>query len=264
VLDGELLAERPTEMAGLPSVLTLTWLALCLAEQGRFADGVGRGLEALRIAEGVGQSYSVIIACGGLGTVHLLQGSLARAIEILERGVALVRVDNVATLVPTTASPLAAAYALERREAEALALQEEAVEQAVAMKLLANQAQRLARLAEAHLLGGRLERAAEAGERALQLARDLRERGHEAYTLRVVADVAARREPPGVEAALTLYEGALALATELGMTPLRVHCHLGLAAFLERTGDARGARTHRVAGDELAGALRLHAGAASG
>ncbi|HUG36021.1 MAG TPA: AAA family ATPase, partial [Candidatus Limnocylindrales bacterium] len=264
VLDGELVAERPPEMAGLPSVLTLTWLALCLAEQGRFAEGVGRGLEALRIAESVGQSYSVINACVGLGTMHLLQGDLARAIEILERGVALVRVDNVAALVPTTASPLAAAYALKGRAAEALALQEEAVEQAAAMKLLANQPQRLARLAEAHLLAGRLERAAEAGQRAVQLARDLRERGHEAHALRVVADVAARPESPNAGSALASYAAALALATELGMAPLGTQCHRGLAAFLERTGDAPGARAHRLAADELAGALRLHADAASG
>src|SRR5215211_5380930 len=65
------------------------------------------------------------------------------------------------------------------------------------------------------------ERSAALAERALTLARAHQERGHQAYALRLLGDIAARREPPESESAETHYRQALALAEELGMRPLQ-------------------------------------------
>jgi class 3 adenylate cyclase/tetratricopeptide (TPR) repeat protein len=246
-LEPDVARERPPDMAGLPSVLTLTWQALCLAELGRFAEGVERGLLALELAEGAAQPYSLIDACAGLGSLHLSRGDLDAALPLLERGVALARVENIVALVPLMASPLGAAYAMAGRDAEAVAVQEQAIEHAVSMKLMANQPLRLARLGEAHLLAGRLDRAADAATRARELARELREHGHEAYALRVLAEVFARSAPADVERARSAFDEATALARQLGMRPLLAHCHLGLSALLARIGLAAEAEVERVA-----------------
>jgi sugar phosphate isomerase/epimerase len=71
---------------------------------------------------------------------------------------------------------------------------------------------------------------------ALDLAREHKERGWEAYALRLLGDITARREPLQGEQAEEHYRRALALAGELGMRPLIAHCHLGLGALYTKIG----------------------------
>jgi len=59
----------------------------------------------------------------------------------------------------------------------------------------------------------------------------VKERGHEAYALRLLGEVAAQRHPPKDEQATAYYQQALALAEELGMRPLQAHCHLSLGTL---------------------------------
>jgi tetratricopeptide (TPR) repeat protein len=91
-------------------------------------------------------------------------------------------------------------------------------------------------LSEAHLRAGRPEEAHALAERALALAHEHQERGHQAYALRLLGDIAARREPPESESAEAHYRQALALAEELGMRPLVAHCHRGLGVLYATTG----------------------------
>jgi Adenylate and Guanylate cyclase catalytic domain/AAA ATPase domain len=104
---------------------------------------------------------------------------------------------------------------------DALPLLEQAVEQGVAIRLMLDHAQRVVWLSEAYLLAGRLEEAYTQAQRAVEFARSHKERGHEAYALRLLGEVAAHREPPQGEQAETYYQQALALAEELGMRPSR-------------------------------------------
>ena len=89
-------------------------------------------------------------------------------------------------------------------------------------------------LVEAHRLAGRLEEAQALAEQALTLARAHQERGHQAYALRLLGDIAAHRASPDVDAAAAHYRQALTLAEELGMRPLQSHCHLGLGILYRR------------------------------
>ena len=103
-------------------------------------------------------------------------------------------------------------------------------------------------LGEAQLLAGRLEEAHALAEQALALARAHQERGHQAYALRLLGEIAARREPPEREQAEAYYRQALALADELGMRPLVAHCHLGLGTLyltMAQREQARAALLHR-------------------
>ena len=60
--------------------------------------------------------------------------------------------------------------------------------------------------------------------------------------MRLLGDIAARRNPPEVELAEAHYQQALALAGELGMCPLQAHCHRGLGTLYAKNGHREQAR----------------------
>jgi tetratricopeptide (TPR) repeat protein len=151
-----------------------------------------------------------------------------------------------------TSATLGAAYTLAGRIAEALPLLEQSIEQAVAIRLMFCHAHRVAWLSEAYLLAGRLDEAYTQAQRALEFSRAHKEWGHEAYALRLLGEVHARREPSEVEAAETHYRQALTLAEALGMRPLQAHCHLGLGILYTKTGQWEQAHT------ELSTAIALY------
>jgi hypothetical protein len=70
----------------------------------------------------------------------------------------------------------------------------------------------------------------------LDLARTHKERGHEAYALRLLADIAAPGPDGARGDAEALYCQALGLAEELSMRPLAARCHLGLGRLHTRMG----------------------------
>jgi tetratricopeptide (TPR) repeat protein len=102
-----------------------------------------------------------------------------------------------------------------------------------------------------------LEEAHALAERALALAREQQERGNEAYALRLLGDIAARREPPERKHAEAYYQQALALAEELGMRPLQAHCHLALGTFYAKTGQREAARVELTAAIDLYRAMDM-------
>jgi tetratricopeptide (TPR) repeat protein len=95
---------------------------------------------------------------------------------------------------------------------------------------------------EVYLLAGRLEEASAHAAEALALARTHKEQGSEAWTLRLLGDIATHGEPPQTEPAEAYYHQALALAGELGVRPLQAHCHLGLGRLYGQTDRAEQAR----------------------
>jgi tetratricopeptide (TPR) repeat protein len=248
-LAGDLLRER---FGGLPSVLSRASLARCLAELGAFPEGTAYGEEAVRIAEAVDHPNSLIIAYLSVGFLALRQRDLAKAISVLERGLDLCRVWNILNWFPDTASALGCAYAFAGRVAEALPLLEQAEQMIAPMAAMGGQSLRVGYVSEAYLLAGRMEEAVQLAGRALALARGHKERGHEAWDLRLIGEIAVQRDPPEVEQAEDHYRQALALAEELGMRPLMAHCHLGLGTLYLKKG--RREQAHA----ELATAIELY------
>ena len=56
------------------------------------------------------------------------------------------------------------------------------------------------------------------------------------WVLRLLGEIASRRDPPAAEEAEDAYGQAIDLGEELGMRPLVAHCHLGLGTLYRRTG----------------------------
>jgi tetratricopeptide (TPR) repeat protein len=236
----------------VPAVLARTDLAACHAELGTFAQGIAVADEGLRIAEAVGSPGSLMFAWWASGLMALAQGDLHRALPPLERAMGLCQEADLPMYVPWAAEALGAVYTLTGRVAEAVPLLTRAVEQSRVLDMLVMEARCRLALGEAQLRAGRLEEAHALAEQALALARARHERGHEAYALRLLGEITARREPSEHDQTESHYHQALSLAEELGMRPLMAHCHRGLGTLYAKIGRHEGARA------ELSTAIALY------
>jgi class 3 adenylate cyclase/tetratricopeptide (TPR) repeat protein len=236
----------------LPAVHSRAYLARCHAELGTFPQGMALGEEGLSIAEAVAHPGSMMVASWGIGLLSLRQGDLHRALPRLERAMGLCQDADLPFYFPRMAAALGGVYTLGGRVTDAVPLLTQAMEQTIAKEMGGFQVLCHLSLGEAHLLGGCLEEAHALAEHTLALTRAHQERGHQAYALRLLGDIAARREPPAVEPAEAHYHQALALAEELRMRPLVAHCHRGLGMLYAMLGRQEQAR------HELSTAIELY------
>jgi tetratricopeptide (TPR) repeat protein len=116
---------------------------------------------------------------------------------------------------------------------------------------------RVGYVSEAYLLAGRMQEALQLAGRALALSRDHKERGYQAWALRLLGEIAAHQAPPESEPAAHHYRQALGLAEELGMRPLVAHCHLGLGTLYAKTGQREPAHIELVAAIEMYRAMAM-------
>jgi class 3 adenylate cyclase/tetratricopeptide (TPR) repeat protein len=221
------------------------YLAWSLAELGEFAEATRRTEDSLRRAEASENPLALIIACMGVGMVRLRQGNVPAALPALERGLQICYKFGLTALqFHGIAASLGAAYTLADRPAEAIPLLRKVADQAASMKLVSDHLLGAIPLGNVWLSTGRIEDAAQLGRQALDLARKHKQRGHQVYALRLLGDVAARRDPAEVQEAEGHYRAAMELAHEVGMRPLVAHCHLGLGTLNRRTGQRERAQEH--------------------
>jgi class 3 adenylate cyclase/tetratricopeptide (TPR) repeat protein len=244
--------------AFLPAVNSRVWLAACHAELGRFTEGRALAEEGLRIAEAVDHPPSLMSASWGIGLLCLRQDDLHWALPLLERAVGICQDADLPFYFLLVASALSAAYTLGGRVADAVPLCTQTLAQmtATGMPVYEEVLCRLF-LGEAQVLAGHLEEAHTLTERTLVLTRERQERGHQAYALQLLGDIAARRDPPESERAEAHYWQALALAEELGMRPLQAHCHRGLGALYATVGQRAQARAALTTAIEMYRAMEM-------
>ncbi len=240
-LTGDFLRER-FGLTGLPSVLSFAYLARCSAELGEFAEGIMGAGEAIRIAENVGQPYSLTVACTEMARLSLIRGDFDRAAPLAERAFELCETANLPFLSPHAAAVMGSTYIRRGRIAEALSLLKRAAEQTAAPRpwIFIRETP----LGEAYLIAGQVEEAHAVAHRALAVAREYRIPGQEAWVLRLLGEIALRRAPAEADDARAPYQEALAIADQRGMRPLAAHCHLGLGKLYRRTGQRERAQEH--------------------
>jgi tetratricopeptide (TPR) repeat protein len=254
---GKQLCER-FGLNGLPSVQFRSFLSRCLAELGAFAEGITYGEEAVRIAKAADHPYSRLWAYWGVGFLYLRKGEPYTAISTLERGLRLFsQVETSPVLSNELISHLGYAYALSGRVTEAVPLLTQAIEQFAAMGQMLLQAMRVAWLSEAQLLAGHIDKAVPLAQRALELSHEYKERGEQAWILRLLGEIATQCDPPQVEQADDYYQQALTLAEELGMRPLQAHCYHSLGTLYARIGRREQGRTALTTAIELYRAMDM-------
>jgi hypothetical protein len=92
---------------------------------------------------------------------------------------------------------------------------------------------------------------------ALDLAHAHKERGHEAWSLRLLGEIHAQHDPPAIESAEGFYRQAVALAEELRMAPLLAHSLLGIGLLYARSGRPQQARADLSTAADLFRAMQM-------
>ena len=243
----EITGERERQrfgMTGLPSVLSRGWLCWSAAELGEFDEAHRRAEEALKIAEASAHPFDLVVGCFASGVVGVRQGYLDQSVTVLERARTLCEVGHLPFWFPLIAVWLGSAYALLGRSDEARPLLDQAVRQHADIGLKGVHALFVALQGEATLMAGDLAAARAQATEALTLAQNFKERGHEAWALRLNAAIACTSDPSAAERG---YREAIALANDLGMRPLGARCLLELGGVYDAIG-------HPSAGETLAAA----------
>jgi tetratricopeptide (TPR) repeat protein len=234
----------PVDLTGtMFSILSCAWFAGCQAELGQFTVATAQAEGALDAAEALGDHFDLVNALGAAGLVGLLRGDLPLVIPRLERCLALSQAAQNESAAVWAGTFLGHAYALSGRLDDALMLLGRSVDRAAA-SMKYDHALALAFLGHAHLQRRGIAPALEHARHALEVAREQRERGHQAYALKLLGDIVSAPDEPDEQLALGHYHQARALADGLGMRPLAAHCHLGLGTLLRRTGKPGAAREH--------------------
>jgi DNA-binding NtrC family response regulator/tetratricopeptide (TPR) repeat protein/class 3 adenylate cyclase len=238
----------------IASVRDRLWLLQCCAELGAFAEGSAYGEEAARIAEAAGHLTSAVMAQDRLGLLAFRQGDLQHAIVRLEHALTQCRTADIPLYLPAITATLGLAYMRSGRVTEALHL----FDQVEVRHTTGGGGDRIMlHLSEGYLLVGRVEEAHHLAERVLELSRAHKERGNQAWSSRLLGEVALHSNPPDVALAETHYCQALALADELDMRPLQAHCHQGLGMLYATTGQHERARTALSTASEMYQAMEM-------
>src|SRR5499433_3615291 len=126
---------------------------------------------------------------------YLYRGRFGQAAAAFTRGLAVCKRWEFSVHRPWLAAALGHTYALAGRPSKGLSILRGAVNEAEGLGNVSGLAWRLASLGEALLLAGQLDEAATVADRALEQSRQRGERGHEAWALRLQADVTTSRKP---------------------------------------------------------------------
>jgi class 3 adenylate cyclase/tetratricopeptide (TPR) repeat protein len=255
-----LIGSRKYELFGTTGVVFVVcraWLARCFAQLGKFSEGISYGDRAIETALESKHPYSIVYAYYGLGVLLFIRGDFEKAVEVLSRGLEVCESADIPVQRPLVTSCLGAAHAFLGRCNEALQLLDKAVEDAAWSQRMGGQALRMAWVSAGYMLAGRLEAAEAFAKRGLELSRESKDQGSQAWLLCILGNLASRRSPLNAELVGTHYVTALSLARELGMRPLQAHCRLALGDVSAQVNDFSKAHSELRAAVELYRAMSM-------
>ena len=164
---------------------------------GKFRDCISRE-EAIRTAVGRNHPYSIVYAYYGLGVLLLIKGDFEKGVEVLTRGLEVCESADIPVQRPLVTSFLGSAYFVGRCD-EALQLLDRAVEDTAWSQRMGGQALRMACVSAGYMVAGRLEAAETFAGRGLELSRESKDQGSQAWLLCILGNLASRRSPLNAE-----------------------------------------------------------------
>jgi class 3 adenylate cyclase/tetratricopeptide (TPR) repeat protein len=230
--------------AGISFVTSSGWLAFTLAELGEFEAATTYLDHAERAAAASGHAFTDTIARTLAGLVWLRRGQLDRALPPLQKSLDACREKNLDVWRPVPSSLLGLACVMLGRMDEGLRLLEDGVSLTEALGVRAYLALWTTHLGEGLLADDQVERARTVAQRALDLARTHKERGHQAWALFLLGEIAAYGSEAPSDTAREVFNRALALADELKMRPLAARVELSLGRLHAKAGDRDKAQDH--------------------
>jgi class 3 adenylate cyclase/tetratricopeptide (TPR) repeat protein len=220
------------------------WLAFALAELGEFDLAASYTDIGQRAAEADRHAYAQAIAWSLGGLVALRRGHMDKAQHLLERSLEACRDKQLTVWRPIPSTLLGLTRARLGRPEDGLPLLEDGVRLTEELGVKAYLASWTVNLAGGLLAAGQIDRAREVAQRALDLALAHKERGHQAYALRLLGEIAARSDPRDLTRAEKNLDQARTLAEELGMRPLLGRILLSLGEMYRFAGDHAKAESH--------------------
>jgi tetratricopeptide (TPR) repeat protein len=225
---------------------------------GAFEEAIATAEAGVAIAGSRGQAdANLAYALIGLGRPLPRQGRVAEALTVLERCLLVCRAMEHVHYLLVVAPALGAAYILDGRPEAAIDLLEpiRQTDEQLGMRNL--HAFTLAVLSEALLITGANERAIGLARQSLEVALALRQRGFEAWSMRLLGMIAARQASSDPADAVDWFSKSLDLAEQCGMRPLAAHCHMALGMVRRNNDDPARANEHLAAGLALYRALNM-------
>ncbi len=219
---------------GILSVLCQTWLIRGLAQTGHFTETLKYGNEGIRSAVERDHPFSIVYAYYAVGAVALLRGNFDSAIGALENGLRICESAEIPVQRRVIVSSLAVAYAFVGRVDEALGLLDSIADPNLWVRGKSTRQIPLGRSmgtvwqVKTYMLAGRQRKAEVLAREALEVFRESKDRGSEAWLRYLLAEILANRHPSSLSQVEAGYRAAFTLADELGMRPLQAHCYLGL------------------------------------
>jgi predicted ATPase/class 3 adenylate cyclase len=153
------------------SVFDRAWLAMALAQLGRFCEAARQEAEAIRLAEPMQHAFTLGRAYLATGTLYPLQGAWTTAQPPIERWIEVARTGNVALHLPWAVASSAWVLAELGKTSEALARVKDGeilVDRQAARGIVGQSAWAYHALGRAALLLGRGDDAQRLAERAMQ------------------------------------------------------------------------------------------------
>ena len=196
------------ERFGTSTILSVScrnWAVQSLAQTGSFNEGMKFAQEGMQIAEKANHPYSFAYINCSLGFLLVLKGDLNQAVEVLQRCQKFCQDANIRVLVPQITSYLGFAYALSGRIDEALPLLQQAEAETLSIGRTSGQSLRVNWQGEAYLMAGRLDEATSFAQRGFELSEKHKERGHGAWSLKLLGEAVSYQEPPNVQDAEAYY-----------------------------------------------------------
>ena len=229
--------------------------ALCFADLGEFESALLHATQGVEVAQSLDMLYLRAITEASLGAVHLRKGNLEHAVQLAQRWLQTYADTDLPFLQLAMTWCGGEVLSVSGQLDDAISLCERASRFAEAKRILAFAPQVLAILGDAYGRVGRIDEALATGQRALDLAHDLGQRGDEARAHFMLANIQTYEPGAKADYARESYQKALWLAQDLGMRPLEAQCHFALST---KVGQKRGSEEQFETAMTMFRAMGMH------
>jgi tetratricopeptide (TPR) repeat protein len=182
------------------SVFDRAWLAMALAQLGKFSEAARFEAEAIRLAEPMQHAFTLGRAYLAVGTLHPMEGNWVKAHPLIERWIEVARKGNVALHLPWAVASSAWVLSELGQTSEALVRLregEDLVDRQVTRGIVGQSSWAYHALGRAALLLGRFDDAQRLSKRAIEMSTV--QPGFRAHALHLAGDIALNVDPPDLE-----------------------------------------------------------------